>query len=305
MITVDEALAHVARCCRRLPTEKAQIGDCLGLRLAEAIASGVDSPPFDKSMLDGFAVISSDRSLTRRVIEQVVAGGVPHHAVEPGTAINVMTGAPIPKGADAIVKVEDVRQLEATTIQMPESGVAAGRGVLPRGAAFHKGQEVLAAGRRLSPVDIALLAEIGQAEVKVTPRPRVAVLATGNELVEVGQSVGVGQICNSNGPMLLALLESVQAKSIDLGIGRDDPAELCRLMTKGLEADVLIVTGGVSAGVLRSCARGAARDGRRASVSQDSDEARQAVVVWAARARRPADVGVWTARQPGEHVSCV
>ncbi len=250
MITVEEALGHVGRCSRSIPERRVPIGQSLGLLLAEPVVSGVDSPPFDKSMLDGYAVVASDRSSTRRVLEQVMAGGVPELAVELGATINVMTGAPIPVGADAIVKVEDVRQLDGATIQMPESGVASGRGVLPRGAAFCRGQEVLAAGRHLSAVDIALMAEIGQAEVQVVPRPRVAVLATGNELVEAGQTVGPGQICNSNGPMLLALLESVRATSIDLGIGRDDPAELRRLMGEGLNADVLIVTGGVSAGVL-------------------------------------------------------
>ncbi len=250
MISVDEALEHVARCATRLPESQVPLGEALGLRLAKSVISSVDSPPFDKSMLDGFAVTTHDSEPTRRIVEQVVAGQVPHHAVEPGTTICVMTGAPIPDGADAVVKHEDTKQLDQTTIQMPKGGVAEGTGIVLRGAAFHQGQEVLTAGRRLSPVDIGLLAEVGLDMVKVTPRPRVAVLATGNELVPCGQKVGAGQIGNSNGPMLLALLDAARATALDLGIGRDDPGELQRLMQQGLEADILLVTGGVSVGVM-------------------------------------------------------
>ncbi len=249
MISVEKALEHVNQCAQQLPDAMVPIAAALGLRLAESVISRVDSPPFDKSMLDGYAVLSHDSSPTRKVVEQVLAGGTPHHAVELGTTINVMTGAPMPDGADAVVKQEDITQSD-DSISMPQSGVTAGAGVLPQGSAFLADQEVLQAGRRLSPIDIALLAEVGKAEVKVTPRPRVAVLATGNELVPSGQPVKAGQICNSNGPMLVALLESMRASVLDLGIGRDDPDELKQLMQQGLEADVLLVTGGVSAGVM-------------------------------------------------------
>lgn len=250
MITVEEALQLVGEATQPLAARPVSLGVALGLRLQEPIISPIDSPPFDKALLDGYAVIASDESPTRNVLEQVIAGGVPHHAVEPGATINVMTGAPIPDGADAIAKHEDVTLLDDSTIRMPDEGVAAGTGVLLRGAAFHNGQELLSAGRYLSAVDLALLAEVGRAEVTVTPRPRVAVLPTGNELVSPGEPVGPGQICNSNGPMLLALLEAAGVTALDLGIGRDEPNELRRLMQQGLECDVLLVTGGVSAGVM-------------------------------------------------------
>ena len=249
MITVEEALALVKYGALPLPSRRLPLSKVLGLRLRETIVSTVDSPPFDKSLLDGYAVLSNDPAPTRQVIEQVIAGGVPRHAVEPGTTINVMTGAPIPDGADAIVKHEDV-DVNKSQITMPAGGVPAGTGIIERGAAFHVGQEVLTIGKFLTPVDIALLAEVGRPEVTVTPRPRVAVLPTGNELVECGQPVGPGQICNSNGPMLLALLEAAHADSVNLGIGRDDPDELKQLMEQGLEADMLLVTGGVSAGTM-------------------------------------------------------
>ena len=200
MISVNEALKHIRRATRQLVAVKLPIGEALGLRLTESVVSKIDSPPFDKSTLDGYAVSSHDTSTTRKILEQVLAGGVPHHAVVPGTAIHLMTGAPIPDGADAVIKHEDLPEPEDSIIKVPESAVKEGTGVLLRGAAFHTGQQLMTAGHRLTPVDIALLAEIGTAEVQVTPRPRVAVLATGNELVPSGKPIGAGQICNSNGP---------------------------------------------------------------------------------------------------------
>ena len=250
MISVEEALGHVHRCARPLPQKRLPLGDTLGRRLAEAIVSEVDSPPFDKAMLDGYAFSVHDSSSTLSVTEQVLAGGVPHHAVEPGTTILVMTGAPVPDGADVVIKHEDVEHLEESIIQFPETGVVEGGGIMSRGTAFHRGQEVLSAGKLITPIDLALLAELGRAKVSVTPRPEVAVLATGNELVEVGRPLGPARICNSNGPMLLALLETMRVGATDLGIGRDNPDVLRRLITEGISADVLLVTGGVSAGVM-------------------------------------------------------
>jgi molybdopterin molybdotransferase len=250
MITVDEAFALVGENLRPLPATELPLAEVLGLRLAEPIESDIDSPPFDKSMLDGFAVIASDTSSTRRIIEQVIAGGVPTQTVEPGTSTLVMTGAPIPTGADAVIKHEDTERLDESTVKLPAAPINAGAGVFRRSQSFHIGQEVLPANKQLRPVDIALLAEVGRAKVNVIARPRVAVLATGNELVEPGQPLAAGQIRNSNGPMLMAAVAENGATPISLGTARDDHAELRAAITRGLECDVLLVTGGVSAGVM-------------------------------------------------------
>jgi len=165
MISVEEALGHVLGCAKSLPEKRLPLGSALGLRLAEAIVSDVDSPPFDKAMLDGYALSVHDCSPTLRVTEEVIAGGVPSHAVERGTTVRVMTGAPVPNGADVVIRHEDVQLVEESTIKFPVAGVVAGGGIMGRGTSFHRGQEVLSAGKPLTPIDLALLAELGKAKV--------------------------------------------------------------------------------------------------------------------------------------------
>jgi molybdopterin molybdotransferase len=249
MLTVAEAHERIARCVGPLAPVRMKFTDALGLRLAEDVVSQVDSPPFDKALLDGFAISTADESTSLREIEMVAAGGVAKNAVSSGATIRIMTGAPVPAGADAVVAWEDCQSLDEQTIQNPARKTKPGAGILKRGTSFHRGQVVLKAGKQLGPLDIALLAEIGQAEVMARPRPRVAVLPTGDELVEADEPLGPGQIRNSNGPMLLAALKSVGVKTIDLGVGRDDPIDLKLRIARGLECDVLLVSGGVSAGV--------------------------------------------------------
>lgn len=249
MISVDEAHEIVARWAHPLPSRRLRLSDLLGLRLAEDVISRVDSPPFDKALVDGFALASSDSAKTLRVTEMVVAGATPAGEVTPGTTIRIMTGAPLPRGADAVVKWEDCQQLDDATIANPAKFAKPGAGVLRRGASFHSGQVVLNAGKQLGSLDVALLAEIGQSEVAATPRPRVGVLPTGDELVGADEPLGPGQIRNSNGPMLLAAAEAAGAEAIDLGVARDDPDDLREKIARGLECDVLLVSGGVSAGV--------------------------------------------------------
>jgi molybdopterin molybdotransferase len=250
MLTVSEAHEIVARWAQALPSRRTPLGELLGLRLAEDVASRVDSPPFDKSVVDGFAIATGDDAPELRIVEMVTAGHVPQLEVTPGTTIRVMTGAPLPRGADAVVKWEDCEQTGEATIVNPRQFAKPGSCVLKRGAAFHVGEVVLRAGKHLGPLDVALLAEIGQADVAVTPRPRVGVLPTGDELVAAHEACGAGQIRNSNGPMLIAALQAAGATAIDLGVARDTPEDLREKISRGLECcDVLLISGGVSAGV--------------------------------------------------------
>lgn len=249
MITVDEALSLVAEHSRPLAPRDVALPDALGQKLTEPVVSDVDSPPFDKSLFDGYAVDADDPAATRRVIEEVVAGDVPQHSVAPGFAIRVMTGAPMPKGATSVAKVEDC-QLQGDQVSAPVESLASGAGVLKRGESFAAGEVVVESGVRLGPLEIALLAEIGKARVATIPRPAVALLPTGDELVPYNESPGPGQIRNSNGPMLAAALAARGLPTKDVGIARDDPADLRARIQEGLAADVLLLTGGVSAGVL-------------------------------------------------------
>jgi molybdopterin molybdotransferase len=249
MLTLAEAHEVIAKCVRPVSPATLRFTDALSMRLAEDVVSRVDSPPFDKALVDGYALSTSDTSATLQEIEVVTAGGVPAKAVTPGTTIRLMTGAPLPAGADAVVKWEDCELLDEQTIRNPPRNAHAGDGVLRRSAAFRMGQTVLEAGKQLTPLEIALLAEIGQAEVKVYPRPRVGVLPTGDELVAADEPLGPGQIRNSNGPMLLASLAAANVTAIDLGVGRDNVDDLRAKISRGLECDVLLISGGVSAGI--------------------------------------------------------
>lgn len=266
MLSIEDAFTIVCEAARPLPAESVPLGDALGRTLAEDVASDCDVPPHDKALVDGYAVLSAD--FQRRpsqdepppvelaVVEEVTAGAVPTVALSAGHATRIMTGAPLPPGADAVVMVED-------TTWQAEPGVQLGvvkfqsalklkpeMNLMRRATSIRQGQVVLRAGSELRPAEIGLLAEVGRRDVRVACRPRVAVLATGNELVDAGLTPAAGQICNSNGPMLLAWAKRLGAAAIDLGIARDDREAITRRVSEGLAADVLLLSGGVSAGVL-------------------------------------------------------
>ncbi len=252
MIEVDEALtlvrerAHVKPPCR-MPT-----GEALGLVLAEDIISDVDSPPHDKALVDGYAVRSADvsgASSELTVLEEVTAGEVPAKEVVQGTTTRIMTGAPLPAGADAVVMVERTELLAPTVVRINESSIRPRQNIMARAASMKRGERVLSENTVIGPVQIGLLAEVGRADVLVRPHPSVAVLATGDELVAADTQPEAGQIRNSNGPMICALVSRAGGLDVDLGIARDNSDELRRLIARGLESDVLVLSGGVSAGV--------------------------------------------------------
>lgn len=252
MLSVAEARALVLEQAKPLPPETVPLGpDALGLVLAEDVASDLDMPPYDKSMMDGYAVRSEDVSAggTLTVIEEVTAGHVPKRTLGRGQATRIMTGAPIPQGADAVVMIERTRTLDGDRVVVDDH-VSPGQNILPRGREMRTGDVVLRVGATLRPQEFGLLASVGRSTVKVHPAPEVAILATGDELVEPTERPGPGQIRNSNASMLLAQVCRAGGIPQALGIGRDDRVSLRTLINKGLEFPMLLLSGGVSAGKL-------------------------------------------------------
>lgn len=257
MNSVEQARDIVFRHARPLSPEHRVLRESLGLVLAEDIVSSIDSPPFDKATMDGYAVVSADMAggeVVLEVVEEVTAGQVPRLAIRPGQSTRIMTGAPLPDGADAVVIVEKsemVRDSEQSQqVRLRDKKVLPGQNIIARGAAMGNGDRALARGRRIGAIETGVLAELGVSRVPAHPLPTVSILATGNELVPADATPLQGQIRNSNGPMLRALVERAGGDVVDLGVGRDETEELQRLIRQGLETDVLVLSGGVSAGVL-------------------------------------------------------
>lgn len=264
MLTVDAARALVLETVQPGPVESRSFERARNATLRESIAAGIDSPPFDKSLMDGFAARSEDlaRGYARlRLLERVMAGMVPQREVVPGTAIQIMTGAPIPAGADVVVRVEDsTLSPDGEWVELRTKPLSPGTNILRRGTSMRADDVVLTAGAVLHAPQLALLAEIGRTEVPVTRATRVAILSTGDELVPVATTPGPGQIRNSNAPMLHALVEQNAGQVVPLGIAVDRLDALTERVRAGLEADFLLLSGGVSAGeldlvpkVLRDC----------------------------------------------------
>ena len=251
MLAVEEALAVVGANAFPLAAGPVPLGPAaLGLVLAEDVASDVDSPPFAKSVMDGFAVRAADAArppVELAVVGVSAAGGSSAFAVASGQAARIMTGAALPPGTDAVVPFEAcIDGGERVTLTEP---VAVGAFVLDRGREMRAGEVVLAAGLLLGPAELGLLAAVGRTSVAARPRPRVAILSTGDELVEPGALPGPNRIRNTNGPMLSA--QAVRAGAVPdyLGVAGDDKDALRNLAAAGLHsADVLVVSGGVSAG---------------------------------------------------------
>jgi molybdopterin molybdotransferase len=248
MLTIEEALGLVAENARPLPPQRLPLGEAAGLVLAEDIVSEVNSPPYDKALMDGYAVRSADREPQRRVLEEIAAGDVPRFPLTPGTASRIMTGAPLPERADAVVQVELTEPIGDSAVFLQNVDVAPGRNMLPLGTSLRAGDSVLKKGALLRAIEIAVLAEIGRDMVIVIPRPKLAVLPTGNELVSIGQRPSSGQIRNSNGPMLVVSANRAEAEAVELNIARDNRDGLARLIEQGLSTDILVLSGGVSAG---------------------------------------------------------
>ncbi|QDU62910.1 Molybdopterin molybdenumtransferase [Planctomycetes bacterium Pan216] len=250
MLTVDEALKQILSHAGRQPTERAPLADVGGLVLAEEIVSDIDSPPFAKSLMDGYAVRGADLvegKATLEVIGELAAGRESTLSLGPGTAIQIMTGAPIPTGADAVVMVERSNR-EGDQVHLDDASFLPNQNIMPRGRELTSGQRVLEPGWLLGGPECGLLATLGRVTPLVHRRPRLAVLATGDEIVPPDQQPASGQIRNSNESTVLALAQRAGVDVASLGIVGDDTRKLEELIREGLQADVLVLTGGVSAG---------------------------------------------------------
>jgi molybdopterin molybdotransferase len=255
MLTVEQALEQILATVDPAVPRETPLAEALGCRLAGDVISPVDSPPFDKSMMDGYAVRVADVTETDvalRVVDEVTAGRTADVPVGPGQAVRIMTGAPIPDGADAVVPIERTRRGEDDNeIRLEVTPPVQNRwNIIPRGESMRQGETVIETGQPIRAQETALLAEMGQAVVTVRRPPRIAVLATGDELVPIDQTPAPGQIRNSNALMLAAQVREAGAVPVLLDIARDDPQDLDEKIAAGLQCDVLCLSGGVSAGKL-------------------------------------------------------
>lgn len=258
MIAVEQALDKILGYAAALEEEESPILDSLGQVLAEDICSDIDVPPLDNSAMDGYAVRSEDiRGASKqsprllRVIDTVPAGSISSRVVETGTAIRIMTGAPVPAGTDSVVMFEDTdetqRQGHPAEIGILRE-VGAGLNIRRAGEDIARGSIVLRRGTMLRPSEVGVLASLGRAVVGVIRRPVVAILATGDELVNLGEPLPAGRIYNSNTYSLAALVRHYGGIPQILGIARDSESSVIAGLRRGLDADMLITTGGVSAG---------------------------------------------------------
>jgi molybdenum cofactor synthesis domain-containing protein len=248
-IEADVALDLVLKHVQPLPPQKVATFEALDLILAQDIVAQENQPPFPCSAKDGFAVIAQDTTNPRRLIGEQTAGYVADLHVEIGTCARITTGAPLPSGADAVIMVEYTQ--EADSLVTLHHTVAPGADVRPVGQDLVIGQRVLDAGMRIGPQEIGLLASLGCMSILAHPRPRVAVLSTGNEVVEPDIQPGPGQIRDSNRYALMAAVLRAGAHPVSFGIGSDCQEELSAKIAEGLATcDALITSGGVSMGKL-------------------------------------------------------
>ena len=249
MLSESEALARILDTVVPLPSRAVPLGEAQGRFAAKTLHASVPLPGFDNSAMDGYALraVESRSRQPLRVTGEQSAGPSLHLSVEPGTAVRIFTGAPMPAGADAVIMQEDVTATEGAIIC--HEPVTVNENVRLTGCDVCAGQRIVAAGDRLTPVRLAVLASQGQSAVEVHDTPRVAVLTTGDELAEPGQPLSDGQIYNSNAVLLRTLLQQLGVDRVNAAHVRDDLAATARVIGELVEShDFLILTGGVSVG---------------------------------------------------------
>jgi molybdopterin molybdotransferase len=253
MIDYADALRRVVARAKPLSAESVRLTLSLGRTLAQNVRARAPIPPFAKATMDGYAVRAADtgpeapgQAVELKVIEDLRAGRISRKAINPGQAVRIMTGAPLPKGADAVVMVEDTEKAEdRVKILRP---VASGDNIGRAGEDLEKGDLILEKGDLIGPAEVGMLAALGLASVRVVRRPKLAVIATGDEIVEPGEKAGPGCIWNSNGYSLLSLAIQAGTEASYLGIARDRTSQLGHKIKRAKASDILVISGGVSVG---------------------------------------------------------
>lgn len=255
MLSVEEALERILAGIRQLEVTEVALAETPGLVLAHDVVAQEDIPPFANSAMDGFALRSKDSAPregqpTRlRVTGEVAAGYVAEQAVEEGTAMRIMTGAPVPAGADSVIQVELTRLggAESDWVEVLEE-VAPGNNIRPSGEDMRRGQTVLKRGAEIGAWEIGVLATLGWARVPVIRRPHVAIVGTGDEIVDIDEPLGPGKIRNSNSYLLEAAVQRAGAMPHRLGVARDTVESLREKFAEALRYDLILTSGGVSVG---------------------------------------------------------
>ena len=255
MLSVEEALKRILADIKPLAITHVPLSEARGLVLAQDIVAQENIPPFDNSAMDGFALLSKDskpvdgQPVRLRVTGEIAAGYVASSAVEEGTAMRIMTGAPVPPGANTVIQVELTRSAgpDSPWVEVLEE-VAPGNNIRPAGEDIQRGQTVLMRGIEIGVWEIGILATLGWATVPVIRRPRVAILGTGDEVIDVGESLQPGKIRNSNSYLLEAAVREAGAEAYRLGIARDTVESLREKFSEAMTYDLILTSGGVSVG---------------------------------------------------------
>ncbi len=250
-LSVTNAQQCILESVNKLDIETVGLEQSLGRVLAEDVRANRDIPPYDVSAMDGYALCSADLAkipATLKIVEDIKAGDMPSKQVGAGQCARIMTGAPMPRGADTVIRVEDTDVVSDGSVQINVK-VKPGNDIRLQGEGMRNGDVVLAAGTEITPGVIGILATVKSKQMRVYRRPRVAILSTGDELEGMDDPVDPNKIPNSNSYALMAQLQALGIEPTLLGIARDDPAELAEYLQRGLRFDVLLVSGGSSVGV--------------------------------------------------------